>query len=68
MVGGPFMSKKSDKTETTADDVEHDPKAEREAEERMHATGHGDQEDKDPPGGHDDGALEDAAEKFAVER
>ena len=63
------MSKKKSKDTTTpADDVEHDKKAEAQAEERMHAKGHGGQNDADPPGGHDPEALEDAAEKFAVER
>lgn len=60
------MSK--DDMKTTANDVKHDEKAMREAEERMHAKGTGDDNEKDPTGGHDPAALEDAAEKFAVDR
>ena len=55
-------------TDTTADDVEHDDAAEREAEEKMHTKGTGGGHDDDPPGGHDPDALDEGAKRMGVKR
>ena len=44
--------------------VEYDEDALEKAAKRMHATGSSTATEKDPPGGHDDEALEDAADKM----
>jgi hypothetical protein len=54
-------------TESPTGDVKYDQAALRDAEQKMHAGGTGQDDDSDPEGGHDAGALKDAAEKMKAE-
>ena len=49
-------------------DVEYDPDAQRDAEDKMHAHGTGNADNPDPTGGHDPKALEEAARRMGVKR